>query len=165
MTNVIYLFFHLRYFCYMLYNDIQQIKNFRNEYHKTIVNIQFTSNWILERVKIFVEQKDITPQQYNILRILRGSIHPLSTQQIRDRMLDKMSDASRLVDRLVKKELVLKKVSNIDKRLVDITISEKGLELLKELDEKNKELDNIIHNLSEEEATTINNLLDKIRHN
>ncbi len=149
----------------MLYNDIQQIKNFRNEYHKTIVNIQFTSNWILERVKIFVEQKDITPQQYNILRILRGSIHPLSTQQIRDRMLDKMSDASRLVDRLVKKELVLKKVSNIDKRLVDITISEKGLELLKELDEKNKELDNIIHNLSEEEATTINNLLDKIRHN
>ena len=87
--------------------DIQQQK-FRNEYHKTVVNLIFTYKWITEKTKQFFEKGDITSQQYNILRILRGAGKPLSTLQIRQRMLDKMSDTSRIVDRLVKKELVQK---------------------------------------------------------
>lgn len=139
-------------------------KSFRNEHHKAIVNIQYTSNWILEKVKTFVENENITPQQYNILRILRGSIIPLSTLQIRERMLDKMSDTSRLVDRLVKKGLAEKKMSATDKRLVDVTITVKGIEVLEKLDENNEQLDSIACNLTCEEAAAINVLLDKIRH-
>jgi len=151
-------------FVVMIGRDIQMTKSFRSEHHKAMVNIQFTSNWILEKVKTFVENENITPQQYNILRILRGSIIPLSTLQIRERMLDKMSDTSRLVDRLVKKGLAEKKVSATDKRLVDVTITSTGIEVLEKLDENNEQLDSIACNISEEEAIAINNLLDKIRH-
>jgi len=103
--------------------DIQQSK-FRNEYHKTVVNLIFTYNWITEKTKQFFDKGDITSQQYNILRILRGAGKPLSTLQIRQRMLDKMSDTSRIVDRLVKKELVQKVVCKTDRRLVDVAPQE-----------------------------------------
>ena len=142
--------------------DIHSSK-FRNEYHKAIVNIIFTNNWIMERTKEIFERGDITPQQYNILRILRGAKEPLSTLQIRQRMLDKMSDTSRIVDRLLKKELVKKVVCITDKRLVDVTITSKGLELLDELDKYNDELDNVLNSISEQEVCTLNQLLDKIR--
>ena len=142
--------------------DIRSSK-FRNEYHKAIVNIIYTNNWIMERNKEIFERGDITPQQYNILRILRGAKEPLSTLQIRQRMLDKMSDTSRIVDRLLKKELVKKVVCVSDKRLVDVTITQKGLDLLTELDKYNDELDNVLSSISEEEVSTLNQLLDKIR--
>jgi DNA-binding MarR family transcriptional regulator len=142
--------------------DIHSSK-FRNEYHKAIVNIIFTNNWIMERSKEIFERGDITSQQYNILRILRGAKEPLSTLQIRQRMLDKMSDTSRIVDRLLKKELVKKVVCITDKRLVDVTITQKGLELLTELDKYNDELDNMLSSISGEEVCTLNQLLDKIR--
>lgn len=145
-----------------LENDIQQTK-FRNEYQKTVINLIYTFNWLTEKNKQFFEKADITSQQFNILRILRGAGAPLSTLQIRQRMLDKMSDTSRIVDRLVKKELVKKVVCKTDRRLVDVTISEKGLSLLKDLDGYNDELDGIIGNISEEEAKTLNQLLDKMR--
>ena len=137
--------------------------NFRNEYHKAVVNIIYTNNWIMERHKEIFERGDITPQQYNILRILRGAKQPLSTLQIRQRMLDKMSDTSRIVDRLLKKELVKKIVCAVDKRLVDVTITPKGLALLKELDKYNNEMDCVLNKISEEEVCTLNQLLDKIR--
>ena len=118
---------------------------------------------VIKGIKEFVGKEDITPQQYNILRILRGSVLPLSTLQIRERMLDKMSDTSRLVERLIKKELVEKETSHIDKRLVDVTISKKGLDLLQRLDEKSEELDQIVNKLTPEEAGILNSLLDKMR--
>lgn len=142
--------------------DIQQ-ENFRSIYQKLSINLIFSTNWITEKIKNILQEEDITPQQYNILRILRGSKKPLSTLQIRERMLDKMSDTSRIVERLVKKELVEKKTSNIDKRLVDVSIAEPGLELLKRLDQKNNELDAILQNLSPEEAAGLSDLLDKMR--
>jgi DNA-binding MarR family transcriptional regulator len=145
-----------------LENDIQQTK-FRNEYQKAVINLIYTFNWLSEKNKQFFEKADITSQQFNILRILRGAGGPLSTLQIRQRMLDKMSDTSRIVDRLVKKELVKKVICKTDRRLVDVTISEKGLSLLKELDGYNDELDSIVGNISEEEAKTLNQLLDKMR--
>ena len=143
--------------------DIQQQRQFRNEHHKAQVNLLFSSNWLMENIKKFLLAEDITPQQYNILRILRGSGEPLSTLQIRERMLDKMSDTSRIVDRLLKKELVEKKTSKADKRLVDVTISSKGLEVLERLDNKNASLDGIMFNLSHDEAKLLNGLLDKLR--
>lgn len=142
--------------------DIQQ-ENFRTIYQKLSINLIFSNNWITEKIKAVLHEEDITHQQYNILRILRGSKKPLSTLQIRARMLDKMSDTSRIVERLVKKELVEKKVCDTDKRLVDVVISPNGLEVLKRLDEKNEELDAILQNLSVKEAAQLSDLLDKMR--
>jgi DNA-binding MarR family transcriptional regulator len=142
--------------------DIQQPK-FRNEYHKTVVNLIYTYNWITEKTKQFFEKGDITSQQYNILRILRGAGKPLSTLQIRQRMLDKMSDTSRIVDRLVKKELVQKVICKTDRRLVDVTITDTGMQLLDRLDSYNEQMDSMLGNLSEEDAKMLNQLLDKIR--
>ena len=87
--------------------DIQQT-NFRNEFQKMGINIIYTANWLNEKIGQILSTEDITQQQYNILRILRGSDTPLSTLKIRERMLDKMSDTSRIVDRLIVKGLVEK---------------------------------------------------------
>lgn len=146
-----------------LEKEIQQLHSFRSERHKLMVNIIYSSNWINEKLKNFLESEDITSQQYNILRILRGSPVPLSTLQIRERMIDRMSDTSRIVDRLVIKGLIDKKTSSTDKRLVDISINEKGREVLAKLDAKNDQLDEFVNALSDEEAATINSLLDKMR--
>src|SRR3712207_9432786 len=106
--------------------DIRQAK-FVSPKQKAMVNILFTYGWIIEKIKNFLSREDITHQQFNILRILRGSHpKPLSTLQIRERMLDKMSDTSRIVDRLVLKGLVKKTICPTDKRLVDVIITEKG---------------------------------------
>jgi DNA-binding MarR family transcriptional regulator len=140
-----------------------QTQNFRNEFQKVGVNIIFTANWFTERFKQILDDYDITNQQFNILRILRGSKRPLSTLQIRDRMLDKMSDTSRIVDRLVKKELVEKTVCEADKRLVDIRITDKGLALLLELDNRNEDTDSLLKGLNLDEAQQLNHLLDKLR--
>jgi DNA-binding MarR family transcriptional regulator len=140
-----------------------QTQNFRNEFQKVGVNIIFTANWFTERFKQILDEYDITNQQFNILRILRGSKRPLSTLQIRDRMLDKMSDTSRIVDRLVKKELVEKAVCEADKRLVDIRITDKGMALLLELDNRNEDTDKLLSGLDEQEAKQLNHLLDKLR--
>ena len=118
---------------------------------------------MMEKSRRIFEKGDLTPQQYNILRILRGAAKPLSTLQIRQRMLDKMSDTSRIVDRLLKKELVEKVICKSDRRLVDVTISEKGLILLESLDEFNDEFDLLLKGLSTEEAGMLNRLLDKLR--
>ena len=142
--------------------DISQSK-FRNEYQKAVVNLIYTYNWMNERMKHLFDKEKITSQQFNILRILRGAGKPLSTLQIRQRMLDKMSDTSRIVDRLVIKGLVKKNTCENDKRLVDILITEKGKNLLIKLDQYENEMDAIFGALSENEVKELNNLLDKIR--
>jgi DNA-binding MarR family transcriptional regulator len=145
-----------------LEKDIQQTK-FVSEVQKCTVNLIYTYNWVVERLKACLDAEDVTLQQFNILRILRGSKDPLSTLQIRERMLDKMSDTSRLVDRLVLKGLVQKKTSRSDKRLVDVTITKKGLSLLAKLDKRSTEMDSILSALSEKECKSLNKLLDKLR--
>src|SRR5437763_2983484 len=118
-----------------------------------MINLLYTYGWVIEKIKNFLAKEDITPQQFNILRILRGSSpKPLSTLQIRERMLDKMSDTSRIVDRLVTKGLAMKVVCPQDKRLVDVTITEKGQKLLKKLDEESDHIQEIMAKLSENEA-------------
>ena len=142
--------------------DIQQT-NFRNEFQKMSINIIYTANWLNEKMGQILSTEDITQQQYNILRILRGSECPLSTLKIRERMLDKMSDTSRIVDRLIVKGLVEKTACVKDKRLVDITVTKKGLQLLEKLDALNEPIDSILNGVSEKEAHTINQILDKLR--
>jgi DNA-binding MarR family transcriptional regulator len=142
--------------------DIQQT-SFRNEHQKLGINIMYTANWLNEKIASILSQEDITQQQYNILRILRGADKPLSTLQIRARMLDKMSDTSRIVDRLVAKELVEKNTCPTDKRLVDVTLSKKGFVILEKLDQLNHHLDSLMKGVSEKEANTMNQLLDQLR--
>jgi DNA-binding MarR family transcriptional regulator len=145
-----------------LEQDINQT-NFRNEYQKATINLIYTYNWMQERMKGIFEKEDITPQQFNILRILRGAGKPISTLQIRQRMLDKMSDTSRIVDRLVAKALVQKNTCTNDKRLVDVSITGAGKKLLEKMDRYNEEMDAIFNNLSEIEAKSLNQIFDKIR--
>jgi DNA-binding MarR family transcriptional regulator len=145
-----------------LEKDIKQAK-FRNEWQKVSINIIYSYNWMMNRFRIIYERGNITHQQYNILRILRGAGTPLSTMQIRERMLDKMSDTSRIVDRLVIKKLVSKTLNKADKRLVDVKITQAGLDLLAQLDNMAEDLDNIFKNLTEAEALQLNILLDKVR--
>ena len=143
-------------------NDINQ-HTFASEYQKTIVNLIYTYNWTIEQLKKILDNEDLTMQQFNILRILRGSVAPLSTLKIRERMLDKMSDTSRIVDRLIIKGLAKKDTCKQDKRLVDVIITQKGKTLLAQLDKFEPEMDNIVHSLSESEAKALNALLDKMR--
>jgi DNA-binding MarR family transcriptional regulator len=143
--------------------DIHQNRKFRNNHHKAIVNIIFTHSWLKEHLQQLFAREELTMQQYNILRILKGSNAPISTLEIRDRMLDKMSDTSRIVDRLLVKGLVKKRANNGDKRLVDVSITEKGLKTLLKLDVYSVEMDRIVKNLNEKEAAVLNKLLDKLR--
>ncbi len=143
-------------------NDINQ-HNFKSEHQRATINLIYTYNWITERLKAIFDREGLTMQQFNILRILRGSEKPLSTLQIRERMLDKMSDTSRIVDRLLIKGLVKKVVCKADKRLVDVSITPNGRALLQNIDLQEAEMNAIMEPLSEEEALTLNILLDKIR--
>ena len=143
--------------------DIQQTK-FKNAYQKATVNLIYTVGWMRDKTKSIFDAEGITSQQFNILRILRGSFpKPISTLQIRERMLEKMSDTSRIVDRLIAKGLVKKITCKTDRRLVDVIITDKGKKLLENLDARQKEMDEVLANISEEEANILSNLLDKIR--
>lgn len=144
----------------------QEIKHpkFKSEHQKAMINLMFTYGWALEKMKNIVTCEDITPQQFNILRILRGSHpQPLSTLQIRERMIDKMSDTSRIVDRLIVKGFAKKGMCKKDRRLVDVTITQKGKNILEKLDTRQHEMDDIFGSLANEEAYVLNKLLDKIR--
>lgn len=143
--------------------DIVQT-SFRSDHQRATLNLIYTYGWVMEKIKMHCAAEDITPQQFNILRILRGSHpKPLSTLTIRERMLDKMSDTSRIVDRLVTKGLAKKSTSKEDKRLVDITITDKGKKLLDKMDIREYDIDNILGQLTKKEAVQLSNLLDKIR--
>ncbi|MEI6522037.1 MAG: MarR family transcriptional regulator [Bacteroidota bacterium] len=145
-----------------LEDEINQ-KKFKSETQKLIINMLYTSNWLERKMKNFFDDAELTPQQYNVLRILRGSKESLSTNQIRERMLDKMSDASRIVDRLIVKNLATKKTHSSDKRLVQVEITKKGLKLLENLDPKILEMEAGITGLTKTESATMNALLDKMR--
>lgn len=145
----------------------QELKtsNFASEWHRASLNIIFTAYWLNDKVRLLLKPYGITAQQFNVLRILRGQYpNPVSTNEIRDRMLDRMPDTSRIVDRLQKQGLLERKVCKNDKRLVDVSITDAGLKLLAEIDEKaGPNIENSLYGLTEEEATTLSNLLDKAR--
>ena len=144
-------------------NDIKQTKPFRNEYHEAVVNLIYTYHWLVNQIKQSLKPYGITLQQYNVLRILRGAGGPITTSVIRERLLDKMSDTSRMVDRLHQKGLVERNVCSSDKRLVDVSLTDAGRQLLSDSDRRNSQFDEILKKLTDEEAQQLNELLDKIR--
>lgn len=134
---------------------------FKDPRVKAFINIKYTANWISSHENEFFKDYKISPQQYNILRILRGAGEPIKVQTIKDRMIERAPNATRLMDKLCDKNLIERVRCDSDRRVVYISMAQKGLELLSEID-KNIKLD-FIENLTEEEATTLSDLLDKIR--
>jgi DNA-binding MarR family transcriptional regulator len=145
-----------------LENDIRQ--KFRSESQKAFLNILYTSYFLQDKMNTLFKEYDITRQQYNVLRILRGQ-HPghASVNLIRERMLDKMSDASRIVERLRLKELVVRKNAEKDKRSVEVTITDAGLKLLSEMQQSVDRFESLLNNLTTDETRQLNTLLDKVR--
>lgn len=132
---------------------------------KSVINMMYTSRYIEDAVMAILKPYDLTIQQYNVLRILRGQKgKPANLCTIQERMIDKSSNTTRLVDKLIKKGWVKRSICEENRRKVEIIITTKGLEILKELDpltEENNEM--ILKNLSEEQLVTLNNLLDTLR--
>jgi len=144
--------------------DIKQTSSFRTPYHRLTVNLMFTNNWLCHKQMQSLKPFGLTHQQYNVLRILRGQHpRPVRVADITERMLDKMSNASRLVDKLLAKDLVQRSECPSDRRAVDVVITEKGLHLLTKLDEVINEQEKELQRLTEEEANLMSRLLDKIR--
>lgn len=146
-----------------LEKDIKQ-SQFKNEYQKALLNILYTNNHLINQMNVVFKKNNITRQQYNVLRILRGQHpKPVSINLIKERMLDKMSDASRIVERLRIKGLISRNVSDHDRRSVEITISAPGLDFLNKTDTEISDLEKLLDNLKEDEAQQLNTLLDKLR--
>ncbi|GAB3013923.1 MarR family transcriptional regulator [Niabella terrae] len=136
---------------------------FANVYQQLALNMIFSTKELESFIKSRLKSEDISMQQFNILRILRGSHpRPLSTQEIRERLLDKMSDTSRIVDRIVLKKWATKNINPKDQRLVEVRITEKGLRLLKKLDQLDTSFVDFFRKLTKSEAGKLNKLLDKI---
>jgi DNA-binding MarR family transcriptional regulator len=142
---------------------IKQIVPFSSEQMKAQIGVLYLAYCFTSSQQTHFKKYNITLQQYNILRILRGQYpKPANISLLRDRMLDKMSDASRLVNRLHKMGYVTKAPNEIDKRNADVLISEKALTLLGEIDKKGLEKHTVFHNLNEEEVHTFNEIVDKM---
>ena len=139
-------------------------KKFRSETHKLGVNLVFTYNWVDAFSQKHFKKYGITGQQFNVLRILRGQHpNPATIKLLKERMLDKMSDASRIVEKLRVKGLAERHICPSDRRNCDVLINEKGLSLLAEIDKDDKKLDEFFSNLTTSEAKQLNELLDKLR--
>ena len=134
---------------------------FANNRVKALLNILYTANWISGFQNEFFKPYGISPQQYNILRILKGANEPLNVQIIKDRIIERSPNATRLMDKLCAKQFIERLPCKHDRRVVKIAITEKGKELLASIPENlNKDL---TKNLDEEEAEQLSNLLDKMR--
>lgn len=142
---------------------IKQVK-FKNEYHKLLLNLIYTSNMLKLNFECKLRKYGITSEQFNVLRILRGQHpKPATINLIIERMLDKSSNASRLVEKLRKKDLVQRTVSEEDRRSVNVIISKSGLELLEKVDSDEEKWLNEMQEISVEEARQLNFLLDKLK--
>jgi DNA-binding MarR family transcriptional regulator len=139
-------------------------QKFENNLQKSVVNLIYTYGWITNLLGQKLNKYDITLQQYNVMRILRGQHpKPATINLIKVRMLDKMSDASRIVDRLVQKELVDRSINTNDRRAVDIIITKKGLDILLKLDAELLFDDILGKDFNNTDAGILSDLLDKMR--
>jgi MarR family multiple gene transcriptional regulator MgrA len=141
-----------------------QTKGFSSEEQRALINLIYTHNWLQSRSQQFFKKHGLTYQQYNVMRILRGQQpNPASIQLIKERMLDKQSDASRIVDRLLKAKYVKRTISKIDKRVSDVWLSNTGVALMAALDNEIDDQHKMMTSLNNEELQLLNNLLDKLR--
>ena len=145
-----------------LEQEIKQ-KAFRSEQSKLIVNLIYTYNQLKSRIATVLKNEGVTMQQYNVLRIVNGSGEEgITTSEIRERMLDKMSDASRMVDRLESMELLLKQRDRDDRRVLHVFLTEKGQALVQRLMQQDT-IDQLASGVKEESAQQLNKLLDSFR--
>lgn len=144
---------------------IKQTKGFKDEWQKALLNIIYTGNWIYGHQTRNLKPYGISPEQYNILRILKGQHpNPATVNLLKERMLDKMSNASRLVEKLRQKGYVERKECKEDRRRVDVKITDQGLKVLEAISQQAMiENDILREKINEEEAQTLNTILDKIR--
>ena len=136
--------------------------SFKDNRVKAMLNILYTANWISSHQNEFFKQFGLSPQQYNILRILRGAKEPIKVQTIKDRMVERAPNLTRLTDKLCDKNLIERIPFEGDRRVVLIGITKQGLELLEKIDPQSPQL-NLLKNLNEEEANQLSDLLDKMR--
>lgn len=142
---------------------IQQ-KEFKDPFNKLVVNLLYTHSYLVTAQSKMFKPNDISPEQYNVLRILRGQNgNPTTVSSIQERMLNKMSNASRLVEKLKAKGLVIREECPTDRRQVDVMISAEGLKLLEKLETRIQDSNKYYIKLSESEVRNLNMLLDKLR--
>ena len=134
---------------------------FKNNKVKALINIKYTANWLSSNENDFFKPYGISPQQFNILRILRGAKEKIKVQIVKDRMIERAPNATRLMDKLCDKKLINRERCEQDRRVVYVEISDEGLTLLSTID-NNKNV-SFLENLTDKEAITLSNLLDKIR--
>lgn len=134
---------------------------FPNNKVKAMLNIVYTANWITSHQNEYFKSYGISPQQYNILRILRGAGEALKVQVIKERMVERSPNATRLMDKLCAKDLISRFNCESDRRVVYVEIKEEGLKLLEKIAMNRP--DDLVSNLTESEAETLSDLLDKIR--
>lgn len=128
---------------------------------KAFINIKYTANWLSSKENIFFKPHGISPQQYNILRILRGAKESIKVQIVKDRMIERAPNATRLMDKLCDKNFIKRERCEQDRRVVFVQITKLGLDLLSTIDESTEV--SFLEKLSEEEALALSNLLDKMR--
>ena len=144
-------------------DEIKQ-RAFKDEFQKAYINVVYTAGWLQLRQAAAFKEYGLTLPQFNVLRILRGQHpKPATVNMLIERMLDKTSNASRIVDKLEAKALVTRTVCPSNRRAVDIRITEAGLELLRRLDDSMAQQRLGLENLTSEEAAQLSTLLDKIR--
>ncbi|WP_194975570.1 MarR family winged helix-turn-helix transcriptional regulator [Aquiflexum lacus] len=139
-------------------------KEFKDQYNKAIVNLLYTQSFIVTKQSRLFKPLSLSPEQYNVLRILKGQKgSPITVSSIQERMLNKMSNASRLVEKLKQKGMVVREECPTDRRQVDILITEKGMDVLSQLHNEMHELNRTLIQLNEGEVDQLNFLLDKLR--
>ncbi|MCH7408266.1 MarR family transcriptional regulator [Belliella sp. DSM 111904] len=144
-------------------DEIKQ-KAFKDPYNKVVVNLLYTHSYFVTKQSALFKPYGLSPEQYNVMRILRGQQgKPITVSSIQDRMLNKMSNASRLVEKLKQKGYVVREECPSDRRQVDIVITASGLDILNQLEESVYAFNKSVVNLTEEETIQLNELLDKFR--
>ncbi len=146
-----------------LEEDVKQAK-FTNEHQKAMVNILYTSSWLNNRNTVYFKKFNISPEQFNVLRILRGSHpNPMRLADIAERMIEKNSNCTRLVEKLRQKEMVDRQLCESNRRQVDISITTKGLKVLSDIDKDYDQWMSIQKSITKAEAIELNRILDKLR--
>lgn len=153
-----------RYICSMTLEEEVKQKKFASEHQKASINILFTGSWLYNLNAAHLKEFGITPEQFNVLRILRGS-HPqaMMLAEIAGRMIDKNSNCTRLVEKLRLKGLVDRTICENNRRQVDISITERGLALLKKIDADGPAWTDTLKAITKAEAQELNRILDKLR--
>ncbi len=158
---------HVRtYICIVKLEEAIQTQKFINEKQKAVLNLMYTAYVLKTQVSALLKEFDLTSEQYNVLRILKGKYPQcMCVKDIAGRMIERSSNVPRIADRLVTKKLIKRSQSKEDKRETSVSLTDKGLALLESTLVKINDLNNTILSLTENEAKTLNTLLEKINTN